>query len=218
VQLPSRLIFNPRSGAKLIYEEEVELPEELRSIYHAVQRVYDKVPTIAEQEAFNFEVEYPYLANTTYPRTIRRYVVPRADLSSAVIPSAGLNLNGATLAARKVDRFEGQPEDSLYVLVTTIHDKIPLLSSGTDATFLNSYGYQVTRPYGTDDHSRVEWKIPALKGGYSAAVDYSDCPITGYTSLLLTDETVSANPDNAGTVDVIRVHDIFPSKSVCACS
>ena len=203
-------------GAKLMFEEEIELPEELRSIYHAVQRVYDKVPTIAEQEAYNFEVEYPYLANTSYPRTIRRYVVPRADLSSAVIPSAGLNLNGATLAARKVDRFEGQPEDSLYVLVTTVHDKIPLLSSGTDATFLSSYGYQVTRPYGTDDHSRVEWKIPALKGSYSAAVDYSACPITGYTGLFLTDETVSANPDNAGTVDVIRVYDSLPGPSLAS--
>jgi hypothetical protein len=200
-------------GAKLIYEEEVELPEELRSIYHAVQRVYDKVPTIAEQEAFNFEVEYPYLANTAYPRTIRRYVVPRADISSAVIPSAGLNLNGATLAARKVDRFEGQPEDSLYVLVTTTHDKIPLLSdasTGGGLDFLKGFGYSITRPYGTDDHFRLTWRVPGVKAGYTPTVDYTACPVTGYTSLLLVNELIEAQNENAGTVDLVRVYDSLP--------
>lgn len=203
------------TSAKLIDETQVESNDEIiQNLYVISRRVYDEVPSIAAQEAFNFEIEYPYHSNTSYPRTVRRYVIPRADIGTAVIPSAGLSLGGATLAARRVDRFQGQAEDSLYVLVTTVHDKIPNLGVTDDLNFLKTYGYRVTRPYGTDDHPRVEWRIPALKSGYSPAVDYAACPITGYTGLLLTDETVGANPENVGTVDVLRVYDSLPGPAL----
>jgi len=197
------------AAAKLIHEEQVESKDEIiENLYVIARRVYDEVPTIAAQEAFNAEKEFPYHANTAYPRTVRRYVVPRASVGSATIPSA--DLGEGTLAFRKQDRFTGQMEDSLYVLVTIAHDDIPLLSNGTDAAFLATYGYRVLRPFGTDDHPRIEWRIPAVKSGYTPAVDYSACPITGYTGLLLVDEQVDVSKDNSGTLDLVRVFESLP--------
>jgi hypothetical protein len=126
-------------------------------------------------------------------------------------------LNGATLAARKVDRFEGQLEDSLHVLVTTVHDKIPLLSdtsAGGGLAFLRGFGYSITRPYGTDDHFRLTWRVPGVKAGYTPTVDYTSCPVTGYTSLVLVNEVIEAQNENACTVDLLRVYDSLPGPAL----
>jgi hypothetical protein len=202
------------SSAKLIQEEQVESGDSIiENLYVIVRRVYDEVPTIAEQEAYNSEREFPYQSNANFPRTTRKYVVPRADADTATIPSSGLNLGGATLAFRRVDRFEGQPEDSLYVMVTVAHDRIPNLATTTpvnEAAFLKGFGYTITRPYGTDDHPRLTWRIPMVKAGFTLTPEYTACPVTGYTSLLLTDEQVEADPNNASNLTLVRVYDTLP--------
>jgi hypothetical protein len=198
-------------GAKLVFEQQIEVGfAEIESLYIAVQQVYDKVATIAEQESYNAETEFPYQGNVNFPRTTRKYVVLRAEVDTAVIPSAGLDLEGATLAFRRVDRFDGQPEDSLYVLVTVAHDRIPNLTVSGELAFLKGYGYRIERPFGTDDHHRITWRIPAVGSGYTPSTDYAACPIVGYTGLLLTDESIEASPTNAGTLDVVRIFDSLP--------
>jgi hypothetical protein len=202
------------SSAKLIQEEQAESGDQvIENLYVIARRVYDEVPTIAEQEAYNSEREFPYQSNANFPRTTRKYVVPRADADTATIPSSGLNLGGATLAFRRVDRFEGQPEDSLYVMVTVAHDRIPNLATTTpvnEAAFLKGFGYTITRPYGTDDHPRLTWRIPMVKAGFTLTPEYTACPVTGYTSLLLTDEQVEADPNNASNLTLVRVYDTLP--------
>lgn len=199
------------TGAKLIDEAQVTPNDEtIKSLYVVVRRVYDEIASITEQETFNATIEYPYLSDTRFPRTTRRYVIPRANLGTAVIPSTGLDLGGATLAFRRVDRFEGQPEDSLYVLVTVAHDRIPNLATTEEATFLKGFGYQITRPYGTDDHPRLTWRIPLVKAGFVLTPEYTACPITGYTGLLLTDESAEADPNNASNITIVRVYDSLP--------
>ena len=199
------------TNAKLIEEVQISPGDEItKSLYIAVRRMYDEVATIAQQETYNATVEFPYQGNRSFPRTTRRYVVPRATLASAVIPSSGLNLGGATHAFRREDRFEGQPEDSLYVLVTVAHDRIPALATSGEAAFLYGFGYQITRPYGTDDHPRLTWRIPLVKAGFTLTPEYTTCPITGYTGLLLTDESAEADPDNASNLTLVRVYDSLP--------
>jgi hypothetical protein len=333
------------ASSKLISEEQVETGDAIiENLYVVVRRTYDEVPTIAEQEAYNAEKEFPYQSDKRFPRTVRRYVVPRADLVTAAntpatavltlsgqpldtqtvvignktytfqsvltnvngnvligadaaasldnlkaavnlsagagtlyaaattahtqvtatantdttqtfsatilaatdgnaavqnalastetltngafgaatftgavdnydavaIPSAGLDLGGAILAYRKEDRFQGQAEDSLYVLVTVAHDRVPNLTTSGELDFLKGYGYRIERPFGTDDHHRVTWRIPAVGSGYTPSVDYAACPIVGHTGLLLVDESIEANPANAGTLDVVRVYDSLP--------
>lgn len=202
------------SGAKLVSERQVDTGlKEIDSVYIAVERIYDKVPTISQQEGYNAKISYPYSGNTNFPRTERTYIIPRADLATAVIPSASLDLQGATLADRRVDRFENQPEESLYVLVTVVHDKIPLLSDltpGGGSDFLKGFGYTVTRPYGSVTYPRVTWKIPAIKAGYTSTANYTLCPITGYTTLKLIDESVQVSEDNVNTLTLVRVYEKFP--------
>jgi hypothetical protein len=206
------------SSAKLIQEEQVESGDQvIENLYVIVRRVYDEVPTIAEQEAYNSEREFPYQSNANFPRTTRKYVVPRADADTATIPSSGLNLGGATLAFRRVDRFEGQPEDSLYVMVTVAHDRIPNLATTTpvdEAAFLKGFGYTITRPYGTDDHPRLTWRIPMVKAGFTLTPEYTACPVTGYTALKLTDEQVETDPNNASNLTLVRVYDTLPGPTL----
>ena len=201
-------------GAKLVFEQQIDVGfAEIESLYIAVQQVYDKVATIAEQETYNAETEFPYQGDVNFPRTTRKYVVLRSEVDTAVIPSAGLDLEGATLAFRRVDRFDGQPEDSLYVLVTVAHDRIPNLATTTpvdEAGFLKGYGYTITRPYGDDDHPRLTWRIPTVKAGFTLTPEYTPCPVTGYTTLQLTDEQVEADPDNASNLTLVRVYDSLP--------
>ena len=199
------------TNAVLIEEAQMEIGDEaLKSLYVAVRRVYDEVPTIAAQEAYNAEISYPYFGDSRFPRTTRTYLVPRTNLGAAVIPSAGLALGGATLAFRKVDRMAGQPEDSYYVVVTVAHDRIPLASEVSELDFLKGFGYTVSRPYGTDDHPRVTWRVPAVKSGFTLTPEYTACPVAGYTGLLLTDETFEADPNNASNVVVVRTYDSLP--------
>jgi hypothetical protein len=203
------------TDAKLISQEQVEIDDEVsKPLYVVARRVYDEVPSIAAQEAFNAEKTFPYAGDTRFPRTERRYVVPRADVGTAVIPSAGLNLDGATFAFRREDRFQGQMEDSRYVLVTVAHDKIPALGDAGGLDFLKGLGYTVTRPYGTDDHPRVTWRVPSVKAGYTPTAEYTACPIVGYTSLLLTDEQIEAGLDNASNLNLVRVYDSLPGPTL----
>lgn len=201
-------------SAKLIDEAQLETNDQIISaIYLGVRRVYDLVPSIAAQEAYNAEKDFPYQADRRFPRTTRKYVVPRADVATAVIPSASLDLEGATLAFRVERRIEGQAEDSRYVLVIVAHDKIPLLSdtsTGGGLDFLKGFGYSITRPYGTDDHFRLTWRVPGVKAGYTPTVDYTACPIAGYTSLILVNESLEAKNENSSTVDLVRVYDSLP--------
>lgn len=201
-------------GAKLVSERQVDTGiKEIDSVYLAVERIYDKVPSTTEQESYNAKISYPYSGNINFPRTERTYIIPRSDLATAVIPSASLNLQGATLADRRVDRFENQPEESLYVLVTVVHDKIPLLSDvtpGGGSEFLKGFGYSISRPYGDAAYPRVTWKIPAIKVGYTPTSNYTLCPITGYTTLKLTDELIAVDEENVNTLVLQRVYDKLP--------
>ena len=206
------------TAAKLIEEVQITPNDDtIKSLYVVVRRVYDEIATIAEQETFNATIEYPYLSDTRFPRTVRKYVIPRADINTAVIPSTGLSLGGANLAFRRVDRFENQPEDSLYVLVTVAHDRIPNITTTTpinEAAFLQGFGYQITRPYGTNAHPRLTWRIPLVKAGFTLTPEYTACPITGYTALLLTDEQAEADQNNASLLTLVRVYDTLPGPTL----
>lgn len=199
------------AAARLIHREQVGIDDEmLRSLYTVVRSVYDTPPSISAQEGYNAETEYPYYADKRFPRTVRKYLVPRSAAGAETIPSAGLDLGGAALSYRKVDRMEGSPEDSYYVLVTVAHDKVPDASDAGDAAFLAGFGWRLSRPYGTDEHPRIEWRVPSVKAGFEPSPDYSPCPIGGYSQLLLTGEDAEADKDHLDQVNLMRVYDSLP--------
>lgn len=207
---------DPVYSDSLLISEEQKVIEDpmLASLYVAVTRTYDEVPSLTEQETFNYEITYPYYNHPDYPRYLRTYVVKREELATLALSTADPTFPDATLVTQKVDRFQDPALDSIYVLVRRVFDTIPDISNEDDAAFLTSVGYRITRPHGLDEYPRVEWRFPIEKSLFSMADEYSSCPIPGYTSLKLTGETFDEDKESADRGFVVRVFDTFPGPAI----
>jgi hypothetical protein len=100
---------------------------------------------------------------------------------------------------------------SLYVEVTRIFDAVP----GTDDAVEGSgagqitFGYQVDRPFGDDRWLLLTWKLvlPREIADANRQADYATCPISGYTNLVLIDETITALADNDQESEIVRIYE-----------
>lgn len=165
----------------------------------------------ANQDDYNFDIEYPYNGDTNFPRYIRTYVVPREGYTAEVLGAA--SPEGGKLILEKMFRSTGdQRIDSLYVRVVRVYDDVPLISETEDLDRLKLYGYQVTYPFGSLAYPRVTWRFPIEVSLFSAnaAADLSACPVAGYTGLKLTDRGMEPLPDADGVGIVTRIYDTVP--------
>jgi hypothetical protein len=87
---------------------------------------------------------------------------------------------------------------------------VPDASDEEDAEFLQSFGYKVSRPFGTDDHLRVTWRFPFETSEYTPQAEYTECPIAVGAGLLLVDETFDDDPNRPNHGFVTRVYDDLP--------
>lgn len=206
---------NKFKGAKLIGERMQRTGDrEFDSIYVLVQRVFDNVPSVAEQESYNAEFSYPYSDSKEFPRLTRRYVVPRHEYVRAAQGTQDRIYPSNKLVSDKASRFDDPLMDSAYLNVSRVFDKIPELSDAGDAAALAGFGYSVDRPHGHENYLRVIWKFPMSRADYAPAAAESLCPIAGYTSLILIDEDVADDPSNALTVIGTRIYDTLPGPSL----
>lgn len=200
--LPSALLFA---------EKQADVDDQIiESLYVIVVRKYADIPNLEQQNTYNASYSYPYQGNSSYPRTNRDYIVLRANLGEVILPPLDPVDGASVFAFRRVSRFEGSELDSIFVRVDAAYDRIPDLTDDDDLDFLRSFGYQITRPYGTKDHPRLTWRVPSPKAGFDRTTEYTDCPVVGYESLKLTDESVDNPVDNPASLALVRVYDTFP--------
>jgi len=162
------------------------------------------------QEAYNYEISYPYGGDTAYPRYTRTYVVPRATAAIA-LGTADPTFTTAKLVFQSQKNIEGQI-GSLYVQQARVYDVIP----GSDDATAGSgdgqkdNGYTVERPLGDKSFLRVTWKITlprTIADGNLQTSLTATCPIAGYTNLKLVDEKVDASEENNQISTVTRVYE-----------
>lgn len=198
------------TGAKLVHEEVRRANQEIDSLYVTVSRVYDSIPTAEAQETYNYEISYPYNGKKEFPRYTRRYVIARADYAAMASGSTDPVFTDAVLTSEVVRRFSDPLADELYVEVIKTFDTIPDISDGDDADVLETFGYRIERPYGTDSHYRLVWTFPIALSAYTPLADGTACPITGYTGLVLTNEGLTDDKDAENMGMVTRVYDTLP--------
>jgi hypothetical protein len=100
---------------------------------------------------------------------------------------------------------------SLYVKITRIYDVLP----GSDDTIPGSgasqtnAGYTIERPLGTDSFFRLTWKLtlPRTVADNAIQDNYTACPISGFGSLVLVDETIKQDDSSNQTSAVTRVYE-----------
>lgn len=199
---------NKFTGAKLVQEVQRRIGDQtFDNQFVTVQRVYDKLPTVPAQETYNWEVTYPYQDSAAFPRFTRKYVVLRAEFASFERGGADPAFASAVMISERVDRFNDELSDSLYLLITRVFDKIPELGNVEDLANLIKFGYAIDRPHGSSSYLRLTWRFPVKLADYSPATNLVACPITGYTALKLIDEDMQPDPNSAIGVLITRVYD-----------
>ena len=142
----------------------------------------------ADQEDYNYSLDYPYGGDPEYPRITRTYILRRGEnyleigsadpagpthTAGTVITSTGGNLitstggsvyTSTTPAGVLVAQSEKplpEPLGSMYVEVTRIYDVIPGIKTPTEATGIEQAdgGYIVERPIQDSNWVRLTWKL-----------------------------------------------------------
>jgi len=102
------------------------------------------------------------------------------------------------------------PLGSVYVLQTRVYEVIPG-SATNDASGLTQAdnGYSIERPLGTSSFLRLTWKItlPRTVADGGIQTNYTACPISGFTGLLLVSERIQASEDTNQTSTVVRIYE-----------
>lgn len=79
-----------------------------------------------KQDAYNFEITYPFGGNRDFPRITRTYVIPRKEFvarqAGSLDPVFG---DGHHLVDQRQSRIGQQQLDSLYVLYQAVYDRLP---------------------------------------------------------------------------------------------
>lgn len=204
-------VWRPFQKARLIAEKQSRISPEFDSLYVTVQRIFAAVPPPSEQETYNYTITYPYQGSRKFPRITRKYIVPRADVSELLDVVVDRIYGDTSHLSSRVDRFEGDDLDSLYVVVTRVFDTVPNIGDADDLSELVKFGYKVFRPHGTDDFFRLVWSVVVEKSNFAHAVEKTACPIPGYTSLLLVDEILDDAGDEAlATATMTREYRSLP--------
>jgi len=162
------------------------------------------------QEAYNYEISYPYGGETNYPRYTRTYIVPRAT-AALTLGDSDPSYSTAKLVFQSQKNIEGQI-GSLYVEQTRVYDVLPGSDDATPGSGdgQKDNGYTVERPLGSKTFLKLTWKITlprTIADGNLQTSLTATCPIAGYTNLKLTDEKIQASEENNQLSTVTRVYE-----------
>ncbi len=169
----------------------------------------------AGQDAYNAKISYPYKGNPSFPRYTRTYLIRRGEHTPLAAGSLDPIDPAAVLVAQE-SKPADEPYGSLYDLVVRVYDRIPGSAAGaspadTNATGIGQTdgGYQVLRPLGALRPIRLVWKLTlprtiAENQTATGRLDYTVCPIPGYSFLKLVAEKVIASDDENQTATVER--------------
>jgi len=162
------------------------------------------------QEAYNYEISYPYGGEKNYPRYTRTYIVPRAT-AALTLGDLDPTYTDAKLVFQSQKNIEGQI-GSLYVAQTRVYDILPGSDDATPGSGdgQKDNGYTVERPLGSKTFLRVTWKLTlprTVADGNLQTSLTATCPIAGYTNLKLTSETIQASEENNQLSTVTRVYE-----------
>lgn len=148
-----------------------------------------------------YSLEYPYGSLEDFPRIIARQTYAKGAYT-ALPPGTACTIPGftsAVLISQKVDT-----DNVAWDVVTQVFDTIPISSDQTGFGFSLTYG-------GSDkDYPMVQWKFSIDGGLYTPANDLSSCPIPGYPSLLLVDQSTQGSQDQSQIIEVIRQYATLP--------
>jgi hypothetical protein len=140
-----------------------------------------------------------------------QYLQPSPSTDSYALPAVSATSSGAVLVGQSEEPLGLDSKiSSLYVKVTRVYQVIP----GSDDDVPGSgagqadNGYTVERPLGTDTFFRLTWKLvlPRLVADNYHSPDYNACPISGYESLVLVNETIESSDENNQISNVTRVY------------
>lgn len=112
------------AGAKLILEQQERISKEFDSRFVAVTRVYEKVPSEAEQSTYNAAISYPFLGITACPRYTRTVVLPLAGYAPLALGTPDTQYPDATLVEQEVLKADADREGR-YVVVARVYEHIP---------------------------------------------------------------------------------------------
>lgn len=152
-------------GAKLMFEREIEVPEELRSVYRAFERIYDRVPTVVEQLSHGVETTYPYAGLDFCPRRTRTLVIARGTYEAEEPGTADPIFENALLIGQEQVEPDDEIIKNLYVIVRKVYDEIPTIEEQ------EAHNFERTHPYQSDERfPRTERKYVVLREDLDDAV------------------------------------------------
>ena len=178
------------------------------SEYPAVRvntRVYDIIPSAAQQTGFGYSLSYPYGGLTAFPRITWNFQVAKGAYVAAA-PGSACPIAGYTSAVLISEQVQSSSEQSQVLTVTRIYDVIPASSAQ------QGFGYSLSFPYGgLNANPRITWNFKVALAGYAPASSGSACPIAGYTSAVLVSERTQGASEQNQMIVVERIYDIIPN-------
>lgn len=192
--------------AKLISENSSPFNDpELDSQYVLVTRVYDEVPSEAQQDEYNAELTRPYAALSTFIRVTREYVVERDSYSPTAVGTADTEHTNAKLIDEQVLQFDNELQ-SIYVRVRKVFDYLP------DAATQETYNAEETYPYrGLKEFPRYTRRYVYLRSEYEALAHGTADPVHSAAVLVSQQMSRFREPSlDSRYVIATRVYDIIP--------
>lgn len=147
-----------------------------------------------------YDLEYPYGGLEDFPRIIIKQLVPRDTFTPAspgdACPIAGFT--SAVLLTQKLGSF-----DPVSDLLMTVYDTVP------EADDQEGFGFNISYMGDDKDFPMVSWKF-SQPNGYTPANDLSACPLSGFESLLLTEQRTEGDVTQNQVISVLRVYKTLP--------
>ena len=154
-----------------------------------------------------YAISYPY-GLTAFPRIT--VTLDMAKASYAPLAYGALctvtGFTTAVLVAQKADPILEHAGGLLKV--ERVYDVIPAAANQ------QGLGYSISYGNGDKDYPTITWKFTMARASYAAANDLSACPITGFTTLLLTDQKVTGSNEQDQTVMVERTFETLPGPTM----
>lgn len=178
------------------------------SEYPAVKvntRVYDIVPSAAQQTGFGYSISYPYGGLTAFPRITWSFQLAKNSYVAAA-PGSACPIAGYTNAVLISEQTQSSSEQSELLTVTRIYDVIPAASAQ------QGFGYSLSFPYGgLTANPRITWSFKVALAGYTPAAPGAACPIPGYPNAVLINERTQGASEQNQMIAVERIYDLIPA-------
>lgn len=193
-------------GAKLVFEEELEAPGQIASLYIVVRRLFDVVPSAEEQKTWALDRTFPWWGLSEYPRIVRSMVVARAEFTPAEPGTEDTVFEGAIMLAETQKEIKDPTLAALYVAVEQVFDTLPPASVQTAHNAEKSY------PYGNNDaFPRITRDYTFLKTDTASIAQVAVDPV--FTDAVLASQVERRFNDlilDSLYIQVTRVFDTLP--------